>query len=237
VVGSTEAGDSTQAQLLVQQAQDELRAQQLGPAIDKLHQAQRLAREWAVPHQWLALAYQASGDKQAAISEYAAVQRRSLVPSRNEGENPAGTEELVVQCEALTMWLVNHRRWQGQRQLLLPNPLLSQVARQHSMEMRDLNYFSHASPTAGKENVLKRFELAFGFRPRWVGENCGRRWGTGSNYLTPEKITQTHQNFLSKPGHCRAILLPEFNHIGAGIAVNDNGDYWLTEMMATYGGN
>ncbi len=230
------ADDSWQAQLLVQEAQDNLRVGHLVTGIDKLHQAQRLEPEWIAPHQWLALGYQAAGDKQSAISEYAIVQRRSLADSPGPRRNPAQQEAAVAQCEALTMWLVNDTRRQHGRQLLLPAPRLSQVARQHSLEMRDLGYFSHQSPVDGRENSMKRFESVFGFRPLRLGENCGRRWGT-DNFLTAEKITQTHERFLNKPGHRQNILEPQCDHIGVGIAANESGDYWLTELIALYGGN
>ncbi len=233
-VGSGWADDSAEAQVLVGSARDELKAGHISSARDKLWQAHRLRPRWLVPHQWLALIYQAEGDEQAATGQYAAVQRYSLAQSSDSNQNAPEGKQAVLDCEALTMWLVNQSRQQHRQRLLLPDPRLSEISRQHSVEMRDLGYFSHTSPVEEKQTVSNRFESLFGFRPDCIGENIGRRWGTGSDYLTAEKVTQTHRRFMRKPTHRRVILYPKFDRIGVGIAVNEDGHYWLTEVLAAY---
>jgi len=116
---------------------------------------------------------------------------------------------------------------------VVPDPRLADVARQHSMEMRDLGYFSHESPVADRRTCVERFESLFGFRPRLIAENVARRWGTG-DFLTPEKMRETHHGFLQKAGHRRNLLLASVERLGVGIAVDDAGNYWVTEVLAKY---
>ena len=130
-------------------------------------------------------------------------------------------------------WLINKTRGEAGIQCVLPEPRLAQAARQHSMEMRDLHYFSHESPLPGRRTSLDRFENLFGFRPQLLAENVARRWGTG-DFLTPEKMRGTHRGFLSKTGHRRNLLMASVERLGVGIAVDEEGNYWVTELLARY---
>ncbi|MCK4324786.1 MAG: hypothetical protein KAW89_09670, partial [Armatimonadetes bacterium] len=66
-----------------------------------------------------------------------------------------------------------------------------------------------------------------------IAENVARRWGTG-DLLTPEKMRKTHHGFLSKTSHRRNLLLASVERLGVGIAVDDEGNYWVTELLARY---
>jgi len=229
----TSLSEVVHACVLVEQGKQAFEQQRTGEAEQCLTEAARLRPQWYLPHQWLALVYQKAGNKQAALQSYRQVQRASLESSNSRRTNPAKYTDAILDCEALMAWLINKTRYQAGIQCVLPEPRLAQVARQHSMEMRDLHYFSHESPVSGRRTSVDRFESLFGFRPRLIAENVARRWGTG-DFLTPEKMHETHQGFLSKAGHRRNLLLASVEWLGVGIAVDDEGNYWVTEVLAKY---
>ncbi len=219
--------------VLVEQGKQAFKQQRAGEAEQCLTEAARLRPQWYVPHQWLALVYQKADNKQAAIQSYRQVQLASLESSNSRCTNPSKYTDALLDCEALMAWLINKTRWEAGIQCVLPEPRLAQVARQHSMEMRDLHYFSHESPVSGQRTSVDRFENLFGFRPQLIAENVARRWGTGG-FLTPEKMRETHHGFLQKAGHRRNLLLSSVERLGVGIAVDDAGNYWVTEILAKY---
>jgi len=227
--------DVVHACVLVEEGKAAFAQQQPYRAIKCLEEAARLRPGWLPPPQWLALAYQVSGNKDMALESYRAVQRESLATAQFRRRNPPDQLEAVVECEALAAWLINQTRYESGLKCLLPEPKLAQMARQHSLEMRDLGYFSHQSPVPGRTTSMERFAALFGFRPQWIAENVARRWGT-AYLLTPEKIAETHRNFLKKPHHRANLLLDKVERMGVGLAVNENGDYWLTQVLAKYQG-
>jgi len=207
--------------VLVEQGKQAFEQQRAGEAEQCLTEAARLRPQWYLPHQWLALVYQKADNKQAALQSYRQVQLASLESSTSGRTNPAKYTDALLDCEALMAWLINKTRWEAG------------IHRQHSMEMRDLHYFSHESPVSGRRTSVDRFENLFGFRPRLIAENVARRWGTG-DFLTPEKMRETHQGFLRKTSHRRNLLLASVERLGVGIAVDDEGNYWITELLAKY---
>ncbi len=219
--------------VLVEQGKQAFEQQRTDEAEQCLAEAARLRPQWYLPHQWLALVYQKAGNKQAALQSYRQVQLASLTSADSRRTNPSKYTDALLDCEALMAWLINKTRGEAGIQCVLPEPRLAQVARQHSMEMRDLHYFSHESPISGRRTSPDRFENLFGFRPRLIAENVARRWGTG-DFLTPEKMRETHQGFLSKTSHRRNLLLASVERLGVGIAVDDEGNYWVTELLAKY---
>ncbi len=215
--------------VLVEQGKQAFQQQRAAEAEQCLAEAVRLRPQWYLPHQWLGLLYQEAGDKQAALRSYLA----SLEGSNSRRTNPAKYTDAVLDCEALMVWLINKTRWEVGIQCVVPDPRLADVARQHSMEMRDLHYFSHKSPIASRRTSVERFENLFGFRPQIIAENVARRWGSG-DFLTSQKMYETHQGFLRKAGHRRNLLLSSVDRLGVGIAVDDEGNYWVTEVLAKY---
>ncbi|HEY3397450.1 MAG TPA: CAP domain-containing protein [Armatimonadota bacterium] len=218
----------------VQAARLELSCGHLDSATAKLTKASTLQPHWIVPHQWMAVTYQRQGDQEKAIAEYTLVQRLNYGFSPSGRVNPPVAIEKVLAAEALSMWLVNQTRQQNQLPILRPEPLLSLAAREHSLEMRDLAYFDHYSPTPAVRAPLDRFREVFHFMPRCIAENIARRWGT-TYCLTPEAVAQTHQDFMNSPGHRANILLDGVASFGMGVAVNEQGHFWISEEFALYG--
>lgn len=115
--------------------------------------------------------------------------------------------------------LVNVERSNRGLQLLKANWQLSRVARYKSTDMRDLNYFSHTSPTYG--SPFKMME-DFGLRFSAAGENIAM------GQKTPQEVMNA---WMNSPGHKSNILSTSFSEIGVGLARDKNGRYYWTQMF------
>jgi uncharacterized protein YkwD len=107
-------------------------------------------------------------------------------------------------------------------------PALADVARGHSREMMQKDYFSHTSPTAARSSVSDRYQLKYKRTPRLVAENIYMLQGPPMFKLTERDFRRAHEGWMKSPGHRANILRteplsPEF--IGVGIVVK-NGSFW-----------
>ena len=99
------------------------------------------------------------------------------------------------------------------------DPELSRIARIKSQDMRDNQYFAHTSPTYGSvRDMLKRF----GYTYEAAGENI-------ANHATIEK---SQAALISSPGHRRNILSTAYTKVGIGVALDENGFVYLTQIFA-----
>src|SRR5689334_19872115 len=75
------------------------------------------------------------------------------------------------------------------------DPLLIEVARGHSAEMRDKAYFNHTSPTAGCATPMDRYLRAVPGHPKYacVGENLF--------WATVVDVNRGHEAFMQSPTH------------------------------------
>jgi len=203
-------------------------------AISGFAKAAQLAPRWGAPNARLGVIYQLQQRETEARKQYALTQAASLDATPPPSGTDAKLHDLILTCEAYTVYLVNQARLQNGLTTLVPDPTLGIVARRHSEEMRDKNYFGHDSPTPGLATCQDRFRAVFGYRPRLIGENVARRWGT-LFCLTEERIAGTHSDFMNSQGHRHNILLDSIEWLGVGIAANANGDYWVTEVFVEPG--
>lgn len=190
-----------------------------------------LAPGWDEPQAGLAVVYHLRGEKDLALQYYQAVQAVSV------GECPPGADEeqqalrkVIIAQEANLAFLINRERRRYGLSLLLPDVAIGRVARQHSEEMRDLQYYGHDSPVEGMGNVADRFMRAFGVRPRCIAENICRRWGLSCR-LSDSAVGDSHEGLMKSPGHRANILYPDFQLMGVGIAANRQEEYWITEVF------
>jgi uncharacterized protein YkwD len=203
-------------------------------AISGFSRAAQLAPRWGAPNARLGVIHQLQGREIEAREQYALTQAASLDSPTPPSEEEAKLRVLMIANEAYVIYLINAARLQQGLTPLAPDPTLGIVARRHSEEMRDQQYFSHQSPTPGLTTCQDRFRAVFGYKPRLIGENVARRWGS-LFCLTEEKILGTHNDLMASPGHRQNILLAEVQWLGVGLAANTNGDYWLTEVFVEPG--
>jgi len=121
--------------------------------------------------------------------------------------------------------LTNRERTARHLRQLTIDPLLVAVARRHSQEMMDRNYFDHQSPTPGYRTPLDRYLKGLGHRPDYacVGENLF--------YCSVGDVERGHQAFMHSPAHRENVLYPQFEKMGVGIQRNAKGEFWVTEMF------
>jgi uncharacterized protein YkwD len=142
------------------------------------------------------------------------------------------TDSLLENLERSLEQIVNAERARAGLKTLMFDASLADVARAHSAEMRDREYFGHESPTAGLHNAVERYRTAYGMIPPVVAENL--YWAKGSNqHLLSEKILdRAHRALMRSPGHRDNILCRKLTHIGIGIVTDARGDIWITQMFA-----
>ena len=110
--------------------------------------------------------------------------------------------------------MVNAERKKSGLNILSYDSVLQSAARQHSHEMRALNYFSHTSPVSGLKNPSDRVYRA-GMSDFVVGENIALHSIDGG----PDTVAaQLMHQWMNSLGHRANILRPEFTHIGIGVA-------------------
>jgi len=121
--------------------------------------------------------------------------------------------------------LSNYERERRGMGTLSPNPLLVYVARQHSREMWEKDYFDHISPTQGFRTPMNRYLSTLGRTPTWayLGENLF--------YCSVVDVERGHRSLMQSPSHRDNILNDRFAQMGVGIFVSPEGRFWVTELF------
>ena len=115
--------------------------------------------------------------------------------------------------------LVNVERARAGLRPLTENWQVSRVARFKSQDFINNNYFAHNSPVFGTPFDMLR---AFGIRFTAAGENIAH------GQRTPAAVVNA---WLNSPGHRANILNPNFNQIGVGVARDNRGNLFWTQMF------
>ena len=102
---------------------------------------------------------------------------------------------------------------------------LEGAADEHSREMRRLNYFSHSSPTTGRETARKRVQM-FGLNPMMVAENIFECSGYDPNVVARFAV----ESFLNSPGHRKNMMNENVTHIGIGVYESE-GSVSVTQVF------
>ena len=86
---------------------------------------------------------------------------------------------------------------------LVADDALREVARRHSLEMFQRDYFSHTSPTTGSPfDRMRAASILFVV--------------AGENLAFAPNVDIAHRGLMNSPGHRANILRPEFGRIGIG---------------------
>ncbi len=156
-----------------------------------------------------------------------AVGLTAVLPAPIQAARQVASEVRPTEEEATILRLVNAERAQRRLPALRFDAVLTRAARDHSREMRELDYFDHESPTAGRRMPLDRYIRTSG-RGRGsvlVGENIFH-----ASSVMPERA---HSAFMRSPGHRENVLDGRFRRCGIGIHIAPDGRFWVTEMFAS----
>jgi uncharacterized protein YkwD len=135
-----------------------------------------------------------------------------LAPWQEEGqkllEQINQARNSTRQCGELTYAAAGPLHWQ---------PVLAEVAQEHSRAMANANFFAHK----GRDGRTPgdRAELA-GYAGQRVGENIA---------AGQDAVNKVVQGWLASPGHCVNLMNPQYQEFGAAYATDpksDAGIYW-----------
>jgi uncharacterized protein YkwD len=106
--------------------------------------------------------------------------------------------------EAQMLVLVNRERATAGLRPLAPDPELTEVARQHSVDMFARGYFAHDTPE-GLDPFARMREAHV------------RYLTAGENLALAPTLQVAHNGLMNSPGHRANILHAQFGHLGIGI--------------------
>jgi len=140
------------------------------------------------------------------------------------------------EIERFIFEMTNTERQKNGFDSLTFNANLANVARKHSQDMVNNNYFSHTNLIG--DGPSERAEKA-GLSKWGIGENIGMMAsgnvkGIGYVSNTPESIAQAlMKNWMGSPGHRSNILRSSYDYIGVGVAYNGH-EYIATQDFWDY---
>ncbi len=144
---------------------------------------------------------------------------RAKLSEQPPGTNEPPSADEITQFEQEVVRLVNVERVNADLEPLNHNVDLSSVARTKSQDMVDNSYFSHTSPTYGSPFDMMK---SFGIHYSYAGENIAM------GQATPEAVVKS---WMNSDGHKRNILSANFTDLGVGLAKNNNGTPYWTQMF------
>jgi len=148
--------------------------------------------------------------------------RERIVP-----EKAAAVEASVIvstlSLEQTAFDLLNQKRVESGLKPLAWNEKLASVARVHSTNMAELNFFSHR----GLDNKMVSDRADDNGLGRWrsIGENIAFNRG----YQDP--VAKAVQLWLDSPAHRRNLLDSNWKETAIGVAIAADGSYYLTQVF------
>lgn len=128
---------------------------------------------------------------------------------------PSDTRNL----ETEVIRLVNLERAKVGRTALVENKELTNLARLKSQDFINKNYFSHTSPTYGSPfDMMKKYGISY----TSAAENIAAGQRTAAEVMN---------SWMNSTGHKANILNSTFNQIGVGVAKDNNGKLYWTQMF------
>ena len=127
------------------------------------------------------------------------------------------THSLTMQEEML-LNLINQDRISASLPPLIHDPELSRIARIKSADMLTGDYFAHESPKYGK---ARQMLTHFGYNFRGCGENIARH----------ATVAKAQAAFMTSEGHRRNILSANWQKVGVGVVLDENGHVYATQLF------
>lgn len=116
--------------------------------------------------------------------------------------------------------LLNIARSRANLPLLTWDESVAAVARAHSLDMVQNNYFNHVSPKTGSPfDRLKRAGISFGY----AGENIA--------YGQLDGI-EVHMGWMNSAGHRQNLLNPHFKQLGVGVSYKGTQPFYTQNFVS-----
>lgn len=157
-----------------------------------------------------------SGDTRPAIS-------RQRVAATIVSAKPISSSVKDYSLERQVFELINKQRAQMGLAVLEWNEEVARMARAHSENMANFNFFSHTDLQGLMVN--ERADECGIRRWRAIGENIAYNRG----YENPAESAV--ENWMKSPGHRENLLNNRWKESGIGVAVTQNGTYYFTEVF------
>lgn len=119
-------------------------------------------------------------------------------------------------------YLNRDRRWNRLAPVRMQEDLRT-VARKHSLDMAEKDYFDHVNPA--RQAPHDRLRLA-GVTDVVSGENLAKIGGY------PNPTQKAEKGLMESPGHRANILNHDYNAVGIGIIRDRRGVYYFTQNFA-----
>lgn len=136
--------------------------------------------------------------------------------------------------------LINQKRANSDLSLLSLDNKLSNIARAHSQDMINRNFFSHFTPE-GKDPSERASKAGYSCYKDFgsyymvgVAENIaltpiGDVVGCGEVYSEDDIAKCTVDGWMDSPGHRQNILTSHFDKEGIGVAISSNNEIYVTQ--------
>ena len=138
-----------------------------------------------------------------------------------ETEQPEEPELDIAAWEQEVFDLVNAIRAENDLPAYEYDEKLADVARAHSQDMIDREFFDHTNPDG--DQPWDRMSAA-GIRWYAAAENIA------AGQRTPEEVVDA---WMNSPGH-RANILGDCEYLGVGVALGGSFGYYWTQCFASY---
>jgi uncharacterized protein YkwD len=129
----------------------------------------------------------------------------------------------TVEVEKIAFNMINEKRIQNGLAPLTWSNGLANVAREHSQNMAEFQFFEHR----GLDNKLVSDRADKHSVPKWrsIGENIAYNRGFS------DPIAKTVQLWLDSPSHRRNMLSSDWKESAIGVAIAEDGAYYFTQVF------
>ena len=143
---------------------------------------------------------------------------------------PERTQVLLLRAEKLVFDRVNEVRLEHGLNPLVHEIELTEIARDHSMDMMEREFFAHQNPEGQgpAERVSERHR-------RLIGTTAENIWmGIRGDLAETDRVARDiMENLMGSPGHRVNILSADSTHLGVGVSQAAGREVLSVEIMAT----
>lgn len=162
-----------------------------------------------------------SSSSEAILNQFSQ-ESSSVINNADQTSNPPSSNLDIISIETQVNELINQQRIANGLGQLNYDYKLSDIARSHSQEMVNLNYFSHNSADG---TILPQRYIKYGYQCNgWSGENIADLGFDDPKLLASQVVN----DWMNSQEHRMNILNPNYHNEGIGIALKGNEAY-ITE--------